>query len=87
MTDCIEDWILKAEDCIEDATQYVNNYLKKMYIWDGFTDQNMVLFKRERAYFLLLMMVLSIKKSFFCHLIWTQVKIWFIFTGNIKYLI
>ena len=62
---------MKTEDWIEYETQYSNDYLKKINILEGITDQKMVSFRetREGLLFLPLVMVLSMKKSFFCYLI------------------
>ena len=48
MTACIEDEILKTEDWIEHEMKYVNDYLKKINIWDGITYQNMASFRQTR---------------------------------------
>ena len=52
MTACIKDEILKTEDWIKHKTKYVKDYLKKINIWDGITDQNMALFRQTREYLL-----------------------------------
>ena len=46
MTACTEDSILKTEDWIKHATQYVNDCLKEINVWDLITNQNMASFRQ-----------------------------------------
>ena len=48
MTACTDNGIFKADDWIKHEMQYVNDYFKKINVWDGITDQNIVSFRQTR---------------------------------------
>lgn len=88
MMACIKDGIFKTKDWTQHETEYVNDYFKKINIWDGITDQNMASFRETWEGLLFALDDAVINEEWFTFLFdLNTAKIWVILTGNIKRLI